>query len=163
MHGGRHHDHIGLSGGPSSPGLNLSQAEPALCVHALWPSFCCQRGAMGFDFLLSREEQACTSLPGQAHGLHCPICLVSQPLCSGFLLEERRDAGTGRDTASLRTVEKVRLGDTSALGFFLQLGCGVLYCGICGCPCRGRPFLPAPASLLLSLNPWRRDLWAALG
>lgn len=39
---------------------------------------------MGFDSLLSREEHG---LYIPALGIHCLTCLVSQPLCSGFLVE----------------------------------------------------------------------------
>lgn len=39
---------------------------------------------MGFDSLLSREQH---SLYIPALSVHCPTCLVSQPLCFGFLVE----------------------------------------------------------------------------
>lgn len=57
---------------------------PSLCVHTVWSSFSCQSGAMGFDSLLSREEH---SLYIPVLGVQCATCLVSQPLCSIFLVE----------------------------------------------------------------------------
>lgn len=63
---------------------------------------------MGFDSTLNREE----------HSLYIPASTLSHLLgVSASLLwlpcrasPQRRDAGTCRDTASLRTAQKVRLG-----------------------------------------------------
>lgn len=42
---------------------------------------------MGFDSLLSRGAQPVHPCLDKLLAYHCPTCLVSQPLCSGFLVE----------------------------------------------------------------------------
>lgn len=153
---GEQHDHTGLAGGSSSPGLTHSQAEPALCVRVVWPCFSCQRGAMGFVSILSREEHSLyilpwtSSWPTLCHLLGVPASLLWLP-CR--VSPQRRDPDTCRDTASLRTAEKVRLGIThpSTLGFSLQLCSGILCCGTCGCLCPSYQHFPLPLLLCPSL------------